>query len=40
MMILGIILALVVAACAEYGARSNMKNFAYQAMFHENLREL
>lgn len=35
MMILGMILALVVAACAEYGARSNMK-----AMFHENLREL
>jgi len=28
MMILGMILALIVAACAEYGARSNMKNFA------------
>ena len=40
MMILGMILALIVVACAEYGARSNMKNFAQQAMFHENLREL
>jgi hypothetical protein len=28
MMILGMILALVVAAYAEYGARFNMKNFA------------
>lgn len=36
MMILGMILALVVAAYAEYGARSNMKNFAKQAMYHEN----
>ena len=28
MMILGMILAMVVAGCAEYGARSNMKDFA------------
>lgn len=28
MMVLGMILAMIVAGCAEYGARTNMKNFA------------
>jgi len=27
-MVLGMILAMIVAGCAEYGARSNMKDFA------------
>ena len=35
MMILGMILGLVVAACAEYGARANTKNFDSQAMLLE-----
>ena len=28
MMVLGMVLAMIVAGCAEYGARTNMKNFA------------
>ena len=28
MLVVGMILAMIVAACAEYGARSNMKDFA------------
>ena len=28
MTVLGIVFAMVVAACAEYGARTNMKDFA------------
>ena len=28
MMVLGMVLAMIVAGCAEYGARSNMKDFA------------
>ena len=32
MLVLGMILAMIVAGCAEYGARSNMKDFALQAV--------
>ena len=35
MMVLGMILAMIVAGCAEYGARTNMKNFALQLFFFQ-----